>query len=163
MAKKRGRPRKPTTLKIATGTHRKDRDGDPAKEAQGTRLKVNAKPPVSLNRNEMSHWKRTLEILVPKGLATSLDVPAIVTYAKDRWLEQRIRKEIDKHGLLIRARDKGQMKANPLLTTLNQVCSRIAAFESRFGMSPTDRAGLNVDNLDIPAESTGGVASRKRG
>jgi len=162
LSRKTGRPRKPTTLKIAEGTHRKDRDGDPEKEVKGRKLQRNSKPPFKLNRNELAIWKRVLDVLCAKGLATDLDREPIARYCQHSWEARLIRNEIQKKGRLIRGRDKGQWKANPLFTVLRQIERNLMWFESRFGMTPTDRAGLNIENLNISEKAEDGVASRKR-
>lgn len=156
MGKKMGRPRKPTSLKIATGTHRADRHGDPDAEPKGIALTVDSKPPEKLNQFEMRFWKQTLAILVPKGLATDLDAMALVEYCRDLRLSHRIREAINSDGLLI----DGVMgvRSHPLLTALNQTRTRIMNFESKFGMTPSDRSGM-----DLGTGRKSKVQSRRRG
>lgn len=153
-----GRPRKPTALKIATGTHRKDRHGDPDAEPKGNSLKVNDKPPVKLDKFELATWKALLAVLVPKNLATDMDVQAIVDYARDCRLAQRLRDMLKTDGLVL-ATEKGFV-SHPGLTSLNQIRSRMTTFESRFGMTPSDRAGMDLSLSDGKSR---GVQSRKRG
>lgn len=143
MAKKMGRPRKPTTLHIASGTHRKDRHGSPDNEPHGIQLTADTKPPTGvLSADEAKIWKTTLAILAPKHLATDLDIASILEYCRDLNLCQRIRKQIDRDGIIV----PGVMgdKAHPLLTALNQTRNRVMQFESKFGMTPSDRAGMDL-------------------
>ncbi len=133
--------RTPAQLKIAIGTRRADRHSVPLTEVQGIRLKTNARPPKELNEFQRATWRRMIKILAPKGLATDLDVPAIIAYCQDEWLAEMLLKNIVEHGFILKG-DRG-WKHNQAFGALDQVRRRQQVFLSKFGMTPSDRIGLN--------------------
>ena len=89
------RSRVPTSIRLATGTHRADRHGDPEKELKAAELKVKTSPPRGMNAIEKKTWKEVLKILAPRGLATELDVLAITAYCQDMYLLQKLIDDIE--------------------------------------------------------------------
>jgi P27 family predicted phage terminase small subunit len=137
------RNRIPTTIKLARGTYRRDRDGGRGGDFKAAPLKIDSPPPDGLNQYERTVWKRILEVLVPHNLATDLDVFAIVGYCEDEWLRQSLRKDISEQGLILKG-DRGS-KHNQAFSALDQVRRRQMSFWAKFGMTPSDRAGLAAD------------------
>lgn len=154
--------RVPTSLKIATGTYRSDRHGDPRTEIKGIKLKKNARPPKELTRElEKQTWRKVIRMLAPKGLATDLDVPAIVEYCRDEVLRDMLYNDIDTRKITIEG-DRGS-KQNPSFTMLDQVRRRMLMFWSKFGMTPSDRTGLMMEwDPAVVAQTSRPIQQRDR-
>lgn len=154
--------RVPTSLKIATGTYRTDRHGDPASKVKGIRLKKNARPPKELTEQlQRETWRKVIRILSPKGLATDLDVPAIVEYCRDEVLRDMLYNDILQRKISIDS-DRGS-KQNPSFSMLDQVKRRMKEFWSKFGMTPSDREAISTEwTPELTQDTAQPVQQRKR-
>lgn len=123
-----GRPRKPTALLKFQGDFAPSRHGDRSKEpvANGEPIK-----PKGLPKYASEHWDFVVPKLVGMGIAKGIDTPALIEmcYWYQKICELRKYKELDYRGLNMAACASKQWK--DLVT--------------RFGLSPRDRASLEVD------------------
>ena len=145
-----GRAKTPTSIKIMRGTFRADRDGD-ADVAPGA-----VEPPIWLNEKSLKVWHDVVEKLgsIP-GLVTTVDAMSLGRYCQD-WVEYwTLLGVVEIEGHTVES-EAGNLYQHPAVGAKNKAADRLARFESRFGMTPSDRVGLRVDK---PPE---GVRSRQR-
>lgn len=148
----RGRPKKPTALKILTGTYRKDRDGAPNAEPKPA---GSPKKPKDLDGEAGKFWDLIVPQLVELKIATALDAPELARLCRWWAIEQKSLDYLD--GLdadLVGSSEwyRVQLQAGH---ARNQ-WDRIAA---RFGMSPADRAKLRIE---ASSSKPRGVRARDR-
>ena len=132
--------KKPTTLKKLAGTLRPDRVnlGEPRPPA------ASGYCPRDLPETAKKLWRRLGPILAELGLLTVLDVPA----ARDMILcaARLVQCEaiIEEKGILVPgARNEGLVK-NPAIAAANQYRAALYKWCTKFGLTPSDRAGLQV-------------------
>lgn len=151
----RGRPRKPTAIKILDGTFREDRHGS---EPNVDALKKLPNPPSSLGKEGKSRWKIEGAKMMDKGILAETDLPALEVYCS-AWDEVRhCEKVLAEQGEYF-FRDNGTMSAHPAIRRKGEAQDRIRAYQREFGMTPSSRTGVKVEKrADQPA-----VIARKRG
>lgn len=138
-----GRPPKSVAAHIAEGTWRDDRHGD---QAETVEFDGSPKQPDGLKGESLAFWKTYIPQLVKKGLARSIDAPALelMCYAWGRMkaLESLITKAPDDRILTLQF-----IKWAGLFNEIS----------GKFGMNPQDLARLRV-----PKKEKKGVSTRKR-
>lgn len=140
----RGRPRKPTAIKILDGTFREDRHGDEPKIEALTSL---PKPPSSLGKEGKRRWKTEGEQLLAKGILSVTDLPALEVYCA-AWDEvQHCADVLSKQGEYS-MRDNGTMAAHPAIRRKGEALDRIRAYQREFGMTPSSRTGVKAQKTD---------------
>jgi P27 family predicted phage terminase small subunit len=89
--------------------------------------------------------KKVWRYLVPKlddlGLVTPVDQPALEVLC-DAVAQYRAAMTFAAKGTLVAGRRKGEAVRNPALLEARQWAGVIAAYSSRFGLSPADRVRL---------------------
>lgn len=125
------RPRKPTADLERDGTYREDRHGGRRKEPQ---FSGEPERPPGMNPDAQKFWDLIVPMLISRGVATSVDAPALQSMA-EWWSTLRE---------LRRKRKKGPTYVNDLVSASKQFHS-IAA---KFGLTPVDRAKLEVSDPD---------------
>jgi P27 family predicted phage terminase small subunit len=145
----RGRPRKPTELKLLHGTHREDRDGP-----LGSAVRLEGVPamPGHLNDDAKAFWSAVVPGLVATRVAAACDAPVLGEMCV--WWE--VYRRFSDHLQDTGAEEDGALRAMVNAKMAWKEFDRIAA---RFGLTPSDRARLRVD----PAPASAGVQPRKRG
>ena len=149
---KRGPAKKPTKLKLVEGNPGKKRlsksEPDPPPGVPPCPTELDA-----LARRE---WKRIGKLLFAQGLLTHLDLAALAGYcvAFSRFLrfEAKLKKdgpdaELQKLG----TEEKPYFQQSPTLTVSRGAAKDMSHFLAKFGLSPSDRAGLVT--LGDPVES----------
>jgi len=127
MAAGRGRPRSPTSKHVLSGTYRHDRHQRNEPRPDGEPYKIG-----ELEGEALILWDRVVPELVRLKVATAIDSPELFAMCQ-WWAEYR--------GLQL---DVG-------LETYKRMCAMAAAYKqfrtiaSRFGLTPADRAGLDID------------------
>lgn len=103
-------------------------------------------PPPHLGRYAKKEWKRILPLLEKNGLVTDLDYTTLASYcqAVDTWIlaEQEKRK----YGFTITT-DKGNVIQHPAVGIANSALQNILKFCREFGLSPSSRTALSIDNV----------------
>ena len=138
---KRGRPTKPTVLKI--------REGNPGKQ----KLPANEpKPPVGtptcpdwLGDVGRAKWESLVRLLgrVP-GLLTEADADALGLYAHTYEIFLEALREIEANGGPTCTGEKGGKYPHPADSRRKQAVADMLRIGARFGMTPSDRAGINL-------------------
>lgn len=135
--------RKPTAVKKLAGTLRADRVnvGEPQPSAASTRC------PRNLPESAKGWWRRVVPQLGELGLFTELDIPAgrdLVTIIARLEQCERL---IEERGILVEGR-RGGLVRNPAIAAANQYRAALQKWASKFGMTPADRAILDVGSED---------------
>jgi phage terminase small subunit len=144
-----GRPRKPDDLKIADGTWRKDRDGDPSKKIPATGDPV---CPKHVRGEALAFWKANVPGLIASGVAKACDAPELAMMCEWHARYQKFSRVLGR----MKGTDKRLYQVTVMLGIATQNFDKIAA---RFGLTPADRAKLRID----AGKRTSAVPSRKRG
>lgn len=139
----RGRPRKPTRLKVLHGTFRPDRapknepNPEPAVPACPSWLHPEAK----------REWRRVVKEFEKLGMLTQLDRATLVGYCSAYATVWEAERAIQKHGM-VQYTETGYAAQRPEVGIRNTALKEMRAFASELGMSPASRSRINV-----PAET----------
>lgn len=138
-----GRPPKPLALHDAEGTWRDDRHGDPAETVEFDGV---PKRPAKLDGEAKEFWDTYVPRLVKKGLAKTIDSPALelmcFAWGRLKAMEKLVIKEPEDRVLTLQF-----IKWAGLFNELS----------GKFGMNPQDLARLRV-----PKKEKKGISTRKR-
>jgi P27 family predicted phage terminase small subunit len=145
--KRRGRHKKPVELKILEGTFRRDRDGDPDAPVAGGEALM----PKSLKGDARKFWQAYVPDLISRGLARTVDTPALTAMCEWWARYRRYAAALDK----TRANLKG---GQGILTRCVMASKQFEGLATRFGLTPCDRAKLRADAGTVRPR----VESRKR-
>lgn len=161
----KGRTPAPTHLQIIKGAeerhiNRDEPEPEPA-ELLGVDLKV---PPRGIGAKAAAVWKRLAPDLVDKHVLTTWDVDlfsafcdAVVEYHDLKTKRRQHVKDDYQHDQFTGVGSQKQLVRSPYWAAQNEALERMMKLSARFGLSPSDRAGLTV------APSTGApVAGAER-
>lgn len=135
----RGRPPKPTALKVLSGTFRKDRQNTrepkPAAGIPGC--------PKFLNSTAKAEWRRIAPELARLGLLTSIDRACLAAYCQlwGRWQEAEA---VLRRGGLTFTTPNGFMQKRPEVTIARESMALLRNFASEFGFSPASRTRVRA-------------------
>jgi phage terminase small subunit len=130
MGGKRGRPRTPTSKLRLAGTFRPDRHTRSEPKPDGEPYKI-----AELSGAALVLWDRVVPELTRMKIATALDSAELLAMC-EWWGEYRM------------------LQHNKKLEPYKRMCAMAAAYKqfrtiaSRFGLTPADRAGLDIDGDD---------------
>ena len=142
----RGRPRKPTKLRLLEGVpgHRPINHREP----QPKGLPV---PPDFITGEAATEWDRAVRAM-PDGLYSSADVPTLAVYCVAWVLFRNSLAQVAKEGMTAIG-SLGQKVSHPSLATAAKQSEIILRAGDRLGMSPVARA-----RLAMPDEGSGRFA-----
>lgn len=146
---KRGRPTKPTTLKVFEGNPGKR----PLPENEPVPMPGPVVPPLPLDDVGQAVWDSVLKTS-PPNLITPHDAHALYQYCT-AWSDYVIAaKEVEKlEGNFFVFSQKGGVYQHPAIGMRNQAFARIRQIGPLFGWSPSDRAGMDFSSgKQSPAE-----------
>jgi len=136
----RGRPKKPTELKIL--------EGNPGKRP----IDINeVKPekgiptcPKWLHKYAKQEWNELAEKLKKLGLLTEIDKAAFAGYCQSyaRWRESE---EFLETVEMVKETESGYLQQSPYVSISHKNLQLMGTYLSKFGLSPSDRAGLVID------------------
>ena len=134
----RGRPPKPTALKVIQGNPGK-RKLDKNAPAPDALVKV-PDPPAWLGTIAASIWRQVAPWLVQARILTDTDLHNLELFAMayQRWREAE--DDISKNGIVVMGA-KQEIK-NPACTVANESARRISTFGAALGLDPAARARL---------------------
>ena len=153
----KGRKPKPTTLKLVTGTYRKDRaNKDEPKPKVGI-----PSPPDFLNADALQEWGRMSEKLYQLGMLAEIDRGIFAAYCQafGRWAvaEKTFNKMAKKDevfgGLLIKTK-AGNIIQNPVIGIANKAVKVMDDNASLMGIPATMRT--KVHPIQLPDEEKTG-------
>ncbi len=154
---KRGPKRAPTAQKIARGTHRKDRDGDPAAEPKPDQIEA-PKPPAHLGQVGRAKWLDLAPRLAKIGLLTENDLEALALLCESFGEKAACEATLQEHGEYT-VLENGYIAAHPAIARLDRAIKRIRQLMAAFGMTPSDRAGMKIQTANSTQKA---VQTRKR-
>ena len=135
--KKRGRPPKPTELKVLEG----NRGNRPLNKNEPKPSPLVPDQPDWLTAEAKSEWDRIAPKLENLGLLTEVDGAALAGYcmAYARWKEAE--EFITKHGLIFKT-PSGYLQQVPHVSIAQKYLVIMSGFLTKFGLSPSDRTVL---------------------
>lgn len=134
-------PRKPTALKIAEGTFRKDRA---VNEPTPSTVDVSKmKAPEHFDDVHKTMWDEYVEELTSLGVLTVIDKMAFEVMFEIYIEIQEFKAAIEEEGKYV-TDDRGNKRRNPLISQVNQLRQTLRQFLSEFGMTPASRTKINV-------------------
>lgn len=133
----RGRPPKPTALKLITGNPGKrplnDREPRPAAGAPSC--------PKWLHEYARAEWRRVVKVLEPIGLVTQADLAALAGYCQ-AWAEFRLATEqLDREGRTVED-DEGWIRTHPAVGQQRSAWQACRQFAALFGLDPSSRSRI---------------------
>ena len=133
----RGPAKTPNAIKLLEGTFREDRDG-------GVRAPTGAPvKPDWLGEIASRVWdERVGELSLIPGLLSPVDGPALASYCHAWQRFHDAQKEIDANGAITCMSEKGGEYMHPAVAIQHKAIELIAKIGAKFGMTPSDRAGL---------------------
>lgn len=135
---RRGPAKKPEALKKRDGTFREDRAGGVA-GVPGV-----PQTPSWLSDNEKTLFNEVVALLnKTPSLLSQQDGNAIARYCVDWTTYQLAREQVAAEGITTTS-EKGSVYQHPAVGIQNKAHERLARFEARFGMTPSDRASLSL-------------------
>jgi P27 family predicted phage terminase small subunit len=147
--------RVPTPLRVARGTHRKDRHGDPAAEPKIDPATL-GEPPGHLLSDGVLAWRHVGPLLVGSGLLTEADVGPFTRYCEALDQARIEASKIEAEGADFTT-EKGFVCQHPAVNRRFKWLTEIRKFEDRFGMSAANRSGMQ-----IAGKGEEGVETRQR-
>lgn len=136
--------RRPTALMALEGTKEEFNKEDAINLANGSLGK--AKMPDWLSKEAKEEWQRLAPKLEALGLLTAHDEIAFAAYcqAYAKWREAEI--FMNENGTIVRT-DSGYWQQVPQVTISTQNLKIMMNLSSRFGLTPSDRARLDLEVL----------------
>lgn len=140
----RGPRSKPNELKKLEGNPGKRKINNTPKYELSEKTRT---PPSYLGTYGKKEWKRILPLIEKNNLMTDADYITLAGYCQsvDTWIlaEQKKRSE----GL-ISITDKGNEIQHPAVGIANTALQNILKFGREFGLSPSSRSALSVENVE---------------
>jgi P27 family predicted phage terminase small subunit len=142
---KRGRKPKPRALRVLEGNAGK-RDLPP-----DIRPQLECDMPSHLEGDAAKEWNRVIGELRRLGLATGLDRACLSAYAQSwaRWIEAE--RALKRYGAIVKA-PTGFPMLSPYLHVANIALKQIREFAAEFGMTPSSRARVAVEEFPAPPQ-----------
>lgn len=146
----RGRPPKPTALKIAAGNPGKRplNDLEPVMEAASLNC------PTRLKGDARKKWNELAPLLHKAGVLKECDRDELERYCKAWQRYLAAEKHLDENGEVVKS-PNGYPIQNPYLSVSNKAWEHMEASGAKLGMNPSDRSRLKVTSQkqDDPFES----------
>lgn len=155
---KRGFPPHPIETHIARGNPSKVSDLELKAKAAPKFPKGSTRCPPFLHPLAMKEWKRIAMHLRKAGLLKVADVPALSAYCQAYALMQEADAKVFSEGITIDGAQGGKIK-NPAASVGND-CRRIMLqYAQQFGLTPSARTRLALDNFEEKKRRKGGEDS----
>lgn len=150
----RGRPRKPTALRVLEGNRGK-RDlpaNEPIPEPPDDCPPP--PPPWLTHRVARAEWVRLSRELWLLGLLTRLDVTALATYCRTYATFVEAQEEVRARGILLTLKNGSKIQ-NPALNIMKATARDLMKFANEFGMTPSGRSRIDISKADGNADAAG--------
>ncbi len=143
----RGPTPTPESIKILEGTYREDRHGGGVRVPNGAPVK-----PKWLGDFASRVWdERVDELSAIPGLLSPVDGPALAVYCHQWQKFHEAEAAIEKCGK-VAVSEKGGEYQHPWVSIQNKAEEMIAKLGAKFGMTPSDRAGLKPTGMTTDDE-----------
>lgn len=138
-----GRKRLPMKLHVLNGTDRPCRRNEDEPTPEG--YAEIPEPPAHLSRAAKKEWKRMSQVLHSNGLLTQLDYSQFAIYCQawGRWVDAE--KKISDTSMVVKTAN-GNPINNPYMNIANTAMRDCHKFLSEFGMTPSSRTKIKVEN-----------------
>lgn len=136
----RGPRPQPTVLQVLEGVHKSKINRAEPKPMQKKRVPP---APSYLPPLAKKEWKRIAPELHVLGLLTNLDKAALSGYCASYATWVHASKEIQKHGMLIKAQS-GFPIQSPYVSIANKAMTEMRKWLTEFGMTPSSRSRIVV-------------------
>jgi P27 family predicted phage terminase small subunit len=133
-----GRPRKPTHLQILSGG-REDR----INRYEPTPAPAEIAPPVPLSEGAQAVWDRLAPDLIAKHVLTAWDVDMFAVFC-DAVATYQACERLMGREYLVPGSVPNTLVKSPYLRIMRDCSETIVRFGGRFGLTPSDRAGIDV-------------------
>ena len=150
-----GRKRTPTAVRLAEGTLRMDRHGNPDAEP-GNAIRGTLEAPVDMGDAGRKVWETLVPQIAAAGYLTELDLQAFTRLCLLHDEVAECEAAITEDGAY-QTTDKGTIVQHPAVNRRLRVLDMIKRYESDFWLNPTSRAGKQV-----APKTKAGIATRKR-
>ena len=137
----RGRPSKPTQLKVLQGTFRKDRDDHGASSAKPVGV---PKCPAWLSKQAKKYWKEVGPELAKSGLISTLDGAAFATLCDSVGLYEEVTRKIESLEDLADTTPNGMGIQSVCFQIRNKLIEQIRALSSDFGLTPVSAGKIKA-------------------
>ena len=143
----RGRPPKPTAIKILEGNP----GNRPLNKNEPKPINKAPECPDWLEEEAKKEWKRLATELEKIGLLTKVDMAAFAGYCQSyaRWKEAE--EFISKHGSILKTAS-GYIQQIPQVSIAQQNLKQMRNFCSELGLTPSARSRLQVNNKNNAIE-----------
>lgn len=157
MAGKRGRPRKPTEIKIADGTYRKHRDKGRGKEVKQQALEGIPDPPEHLGETGRVKWIEAASWLLQCGILEPRYLHSLLLYGEAWDRKERAENAVREQGEYLTT-FTGGMQKHPAMNVIREAFDQIHKLHGQFGFTPSASASIH----QIQQTKKTGVSSRQR-
>lgn len=154
MKGKAGRKPKPTSIKIADGTYRKDRHGDPASEVHQEPLKEIPEVPPQLNETGREKWLNVANAMLGLGILEERYLPILLIYGQAWDRKTHAEMTMEEDGEFIHT-EKGAVFKHPAFSVIKDCEDRICRIVSELGFTPSSSSSVHKT-----AVKKTGIASR---
>lgn len=136
---KRGPAPTPTNLVILKGNPGKR----PINKAEPKPAPIAPSCPRFLDKTARQEWRRMVKLLEPLGLLTQVDRAALAAYCQcySEWV--RANEILAEKGMTFTT-PNGYVQQRPEVAIRQKARNDMLRFAARFGLTPSDRAGLRV-------------------
>lgn len=145
---KRGPAKTPTEVAVVRGETRPSRVNLDAPSPPPTR----PEPPEYLDLEALGVWARLAPTLETRGILTVWDVDAFAAYCTAVVHHRRAVQLVNRAGIVV-GRAAATQHKHPALQVVRDQAALIVTLGGRFGLNPSDRAGLRSPESE---ESDGG-------
>ena len=158
---KRGPPKQPTALKIATGNPSRR----PLNKAEPKPTAGTPACPRWLKGEARRCWREIVPELKRMGVLTKIERKALTRYCQTwaRW--QRAERYLGEHGDTVQVvDDKGRVKyvqQRPEVAIANKTATLLLRLEQEFGMTPASRPAIQVRGGTADDDDLAAFAKRK--
>ncbi len=155
---KRGRPPKPTKLKLLQGNPGKR----PINKKEPKPKTTVPSCPAHLDVEAKKEWRRITRELSAIGLVSKIDMAALAVYAVawSRWVEAE--QKLKRFGVIIKS-PSGYPIQSPYLAVANQAVKQMTSMLTEFGMTPASRTRVSVERPESQANDEEAIADRLLG
>ncbi len=141
---KPGRKPKPTAKRKLQGNP--ERRPLPENEPQPRKSTGIPRAPSHLDKRGKQEWRRMAKELHPLGLLTNIDLTALAAYCASFSIWIDAQKQIQKHGVLIKAQSGFPMQS-PYLAISNRAMTEMRKWMVEFGLTPSSRTRVVVTKV----------------
>lgn len=141
--------KKPTELKVVSGTFRKDRavEQEPVIPKQ-----KHYEPPEDLQGLALTMWNKVMPILCAAKVMADSDVWAVQQYCIQYRNFMLAQEAVEADGITF-VGATGEPKKNPACTVMEKASSELRALSAMLGLDPSARTRINVGSPDKKANS----------